>query len=646
MKWSLLPILKCPGAGDQLNCSWEGYFSECSVIKWIHALLIVVVSSANSLADQPRPQLQIINGSDQPVQIFWMKPDGERVPNGRIEPGDDTVITTTIGHRFLILGERDQSADHVTSSLPVQAFRIGGIPGFYTRQISAQGYPIVASASVNPYALKEAAWLIDLMLAKRPDVRRAMIDSGSRLCIMAWDEYTTDLPEFARLAERPDSSFTGISGRDFWDARARGLGGSSRDPYCSCGEENLLGYPGDPYAAENILIHEFAHNIHLRGLNNIDPEFDSRLKRTYDRAMQNGLWKGKYASVNHHEYFAEGVQSWFDNNRENDHDHNHVNTRAELIEYDPGLAEICREVFGDTELTYTRPETRLTGHLEGFDPRSAPTFQWPARLKQAKEQIRRHAEERERKATSASDSSLDGAMPPARDIQDVAGWKVHIDRALIMEEPGATQEALHLLLEQLEEIQRVVPDAAVAELRKVPLYFSPAYPNIRPAAEFHPAADWLRSNHRDPEMAGGIEFTNILIFAAERERMPNFALHELAHAYHFHVVHNGFRNDEIASAFARAQASGVYDRVERRHGGNRPGTFERAYAMSTPQEYFAENSEAFFSVNDYFPFDRTQLQEADPEMAALLRRLWQLPPSPENDSTAGGKPNTNARKAK
>ena len=42
--------------------------------------------------------------------------------------------------------------------------------------------------------------------------------------------------------------------------------------------------------------------------------------------------------MNHHEYFAEGVQSWFDNNRENDHDHNHVNTRAEL------LAAILRHV--------------------------------------------------------------------------------------------------------------------------------------------------------------------------------------------------------------------------------------------------------------------------------------------------------------
>ena len=43
-----------------------------------------------------------------------------------------------------------------------------------------------------------------------------------------------------------------------------GLGGSQTDPVCSCGEENLLAFPGDPYAAECILIHEFAHNIHLR----------------------------------------------------------------------------------------------------------------------------------------------------------------------------------------------------------------------------------------------------------------------------------------------------------------------------------------------------------------------------------------------
>ena len=274
------------------------------------------------------------------------------------------------------------------------------IGSFYKKYIEADGYPIVASATVSDYALKEAAYLARLMLANRPDVRRAMIQSGSRMCIMAYNEYTTDLPEFARLAKDKLGEFPDLVAKDYWDARARGCGGDENDPYCSCGEENLLGYEGDPYAAECILIHEFAHNIHLRGMVRIDPTFDTRLKEAYQKAMAAGLWKGKYASVNHHEYFAEGVQSWFDNNRENDHDHNHVNTRAELIEYDPALAAFCREVFGDTQLTYTKPVTRLTGHMAGYDPAQSPAFVWPERLHEAKRQIRRHAEARGRDKTA------------------------------------------------------------------------------------------------------------------------------------------------------------------------------------------------------------------------------------------------------
>jgi len=350
-------------------------------------------------AETSRPILQIINGSRQPIDVYWLKSDGERVTNGTVAPGKDTFITTTLGHRFAIVAQRDKSEVTVTSEVPVQAFRFDppnkdGVPSFYTQRVSADGFPIVASAKVNLYALKEAAYLVDLMLAKRPDVRTAMIRSGARLCVLAHDEFTTHQPEFVRLGERPMAQFPEISGKDYWDARARGMGGSERDPYCSCAEENLLGYPGDPFAAECILIHELAHNIHLRGLVNVDPTFDGRLKATYDAAMTAGLWKGKYSSVNHHEYFAEGVQSWFDDNRENDHDHNHVNTRRELIEYDPGLAAICREVFGETEFTYTKPATRLHGHLQGYDPSSAPTFAWPERLNRAREEIRRDAEQR------------------------------------------------------------------------------------------------------------------------------------------------------------------------------------------------------------------------------------------------------------
>lgn len=260
-------------------------------------------------------------------------------------------------------------------------------PEYYTKYIDADGFPILASKNVDDYALKEAAYLVGMLLAERPDIKRAMVASGSRLLIIAHNEYTTDLPEFADFKPK-----------DYWDARARGTGGSKDDPYCTCGAENLLCYPGDPYREENILIHEFAHNMHLRGMARVDPTFDKRLKKTYENAMEAGLWKGKYASVNHHEYFAEGVQSWFNNNRQPDHDHNHVDTRKELIEYDPGLAAMCKEMYGETEFEYTKPTTRLTDHMTGYDPSTAPTFAWPERLKKAKEDIQRQVQERIRKS--------------------------------------------------------------------------------------------------------------------------------------------------------------------------------------------------------------------------------------------------------
>jgi hypothetical protein len=273
---------------------------------------------------------------------------------------------------------------------------------FYTKHVSASGYPITGSAQVNDYALREAAWLVDQMLAERPDIREAMIKSGSRLCVIAHNEYTTDLPEWKWMGnpKQDGRQSPGVSARDYWDARARGLGGSETDPYCSCGEENLLGYRGDPYSTECILIHEFAHNIHLRGLNQMDSDFDQRLRAAYDSAMAAGLWKGVYASVNYCEYFAEGVQSWFSNNREDDHDHNHVNTREELEAYDPELAKLCREVFGDTKLVYSKPVTRLRDHLEGYDPQSAPEFRWPKRLVDAHAAILEAAQRRNREAQS------------------------------------------------------------------------------------------------------------------------------------------------------------------------------------------------------------------------------------------------------
>jgi hypothetical protein len=212
------------------------------------------------------------------------------------------------------------------------------------------------------------------------------------------------------------------------------------------------------------------------------------------------------------------------------------------------------------------------------------------------------------------------AAPLGYHVRTVEGWRVCLADALFRDQPQAVETALTLLQKQLAEIVRVVPANAVATLRDVTLWFSAEYPGVPAQAEYHPAAGWLRGHGRNPAMEKGVEFTNVLTFARETERMPNFVLHELAHAYHDRVL--SFQHPDVVGAYDHAKGANLYERVERWHGNGKPNTTERAYAMTNAAEYFAETSEAFFSRNDFFPFNREELKQHDPQIFVVLQILW------------------------
>ena len=206
----------------------------------------------------------------------------------------------------------------------------------------------------------------------------------------------------------------------------------------------------------------------------------------------------------------------------------------------------------------------------------------------------------------------------------------HQQRIISWKDKAGTDRALELLAVQLHEITRVVPAAAVVELSKVPLWFSPEYPGVPPKAEYHPGAGWLRDNKRDPSDGEGGRIPPTSESSSVR---PNgcriFALHELAACvFHDRVSSQSDSGNEalmVKAAFENAfKAKGLYDYVEQRFGDGRSANV-RAYAMTNPMEYFAECSEAFFSTNDFFPFTREQLAKHDPEMFALLKTLWGEP---------------------
>ncbi|WP_240488925.1 hypothetical protein [Labilithrix luteola] len=253
---------------------------------------------------------------------------------------------------------------------PDAVVRTFGLSPFYTQYVDAGGLPVVASAKVSPYALREAAFLIGKMIGHRPDVLQALASRRIRFAVMSKSEMTVDIPEHSDL--QPAA---------FWNRRARGLAAILVRPATSCGEENLLDLPGDPYVAENILVHEFAHTIHQHGMAVVDATFDARLRAAYDQAKATGLWSGTYAMTNPEEYWAEATQSWFDCNRANDREHGPIDTREKLEAYDAPIARLLRETFGEGTWRYSKPSKRSleeSTHLVGFDRASAGSFVWPA----------------------------------------------------------------------------------------------------------------------------------------------------------------------------------------------------------------------------------------------------------------------------
>ncbi len=215
---------------------------------------------------------------------------------------------------------------------------------FYKKHSNVNGIHIISSHRVPDSAFVKACEIIDFMTSGLPkEVLAQMVKVNTRVGIMARYEGTTDIPEHAHLVN--DTTVN-------WDVRARGLGGTLELPLTTCAEENLLCYQIDKYHAEDILIHEFAHTIHGVGIVPLDDTFNDLLQQKLDAAIAAGKYRNTYAATNIWEYWAEGVQNWFNVNAEvenADGKHNWVNTREDMKKYDPDLYEIVSRYFPDFE---------------------------------------------------------------------------------------------------------------------------------------------------------------------------------------------------------------------------------------------------------------------------------------------------------
>jgi hypothetical protein len=203
--------------------------------------------------------------------------------------------------------------------------------------------------------------------------------------------------------------------------------------------------------------------------------------------------------------------------------------------------------------------------------------------------------------------------------KEIEGWTVFVNKTLLEEEKAVGERVLRLLRVKLYEINRVVPEKALEELHKVPIWLEFKNEDVACAC-YHPSREWLTRNGFNPEKARSVEIGNAKTFLRWTLDQPAMVLHELAHAYHNRVL--GDDDPNILAAYKRAVEDKSYESVLRFSG-----RMERAYALNNAKEYFAELTEAYFGQNDFYPFVRAEVLQHDPEMAEVLKKAWRESPS-------------------
>ena len=234
------------------------------------------------------------------------------------------------------------------------------LDAYYQQWVDAGGLPVVSGENVSPYALAEAAWLIQKVIGHRPEVLEEMAEKKVRFAVIPYNSTSAQIPEID-LDRFPDGRK--VISREFsiWDGQPL--------PVLGVGEEQLLNYPGDYFAqffpGSPVVLSNLIYRLGVIMLKlelfTFVPDFNERLIAVYDE------WRKKNPNSNRNitVFWALQTRSWLSIHREN--------LKANL----PEVATLLTEAYGDRDWRYTPVETRTNlPHLEGFDPQNLPTFEW------------------------------------------------------------------------------------------------------------------------------------------------------------------------------------------------------------------------------------------------------------------------------
>ena len=218
----------------------------------------------------------------------------------------------------------------------------------------------------------------------------------------------------------------------------------------------------------------------------------------------------------------------------------------------------------------------------------------------------------------AAKENKDKAKPKFYDpvVKDIEGWTIKVDPALLKRENEELGKACFTALaNHLQRIKYILPKEKVKQLQTLPIVLDRAHRLT--SMQYHPSKGWLMANRHDPRLEKHVHIprAEALINRHTWAKHPYVILHELAHAYHDQIL--SFENRDILAAYNNMKAKGIYENVLLYTGRK-----VRHYALTNHKEYFAESTEAYLGVNDFYPFTRAELKQHDPQMFDVMVKVW------------------------
>ncbi|KAK3773277.1 hypothetical protein RRG08_053662 [Elysia crispata] len=210
-----------------------------------------------------------------------------------------------------------------------------GLDIFYQKYTEAYGIPVLCDKNVSDDALRRACYVLRFMLAENSVVREWFWRMSGRIAVIGKDEVTNDIPEHRHHS-------------DLGNQVTRGRSATYHNPVSTAGEENILCYQKDRNRQKDMMVRHLSKAIYVLGAAVGIQGWDGRMRAAYAHAKKTGLFKDTLFMKSVQDFFAEGVQSYFNvqtYRAKPDGVHGPIATRGALKYYDPDLYNLIKEIF-------------------------------------------------------------------------------------------------------------------------------------------------------------------------------------------------------------------------------------------------------------------------------------------------------------